>query len=221
MHWRLRTPYPHARSGGIQGARDGRHHPFANEVHGLLASLKTAASQTVYSRPGPEDRLGHQYDFEGRVDISLLQRLGAPLEADFYVCGPTGFIDQLTSGLRLWGVPASRIHTEVFGPGASLTPGVVSSGHRTPHGPSGDPGAGPNVTFTRSGLVVPWSARFGSLLEFAEACDVPVKWSCRAGVCHTCESPLIEGRLRYSPEPLDQPARGNALICCSTPRFGD
>ncbi len=26
-----------------------------------------------------------------------------------------------------------------------------------------------------------------SLLELAEACDVPVRWSCRAGVCHNCE----------------------------------
>jgi ferredoxin len=66
-------------------------------------------------------------------------------------------------------------------------------------------------------LAVPWDSSFKSLLEFAEACDVPAKWSCRTGVCHMCECGLLSGKLQYSPEPLDQPATGNALICCSTP----
>ena len=74
------------------------------------------------------------------------------------------------------------------------------------------------VTFLRSGLAVPWDSRFGSLLELAEACAVPVRWACRSGVCHNCESGLIEGELAYAPEPLDPPAEGNALICCSTPK---
>jgi ferredoxin len=55
------------------------------------------------------------------------------------------------------------------------------------------------------------------LLEFAEACDVPVKWACRSGVCHTCECALIGGRVNYQPDPLDAPAEGNVLICCSRP----
>ena len=62
-----------------------------------------------------------------------------------------------------------------------------------------------------------WDARFNSLLELAEACSVPVRWSCRTGVCHNCESGLIDGRLRYSPEPIDPSAEGIALICCSSP----
>jgi ferredoxin len=77
---------------------------------------------------------------------------------------------------------------------------------------------GPLVTFLRSGLTVPWDSRFGSLLELAEACAVPVRWSCRSGVCHNCESGLIEGELAYAPEPLDPPAEGNALICCAMPQ---
>jgi len=64
---------------------------------------------------------------------------------------------------------------------------------------------------------VPWDSRFKSILELAEACDVPVRWSCRTGVCHTCECGILDGRLQYAPEPLDRPALGNALICCSTP----
>jgi ferredoxin len=46
---------------------------------------------------------------------------------------------------------------------------------------------------------------------------VPVRWSCRTGVCHTCESALIGGAVSYQPEPLELPAQGNVLICCSQP----
>ncbi len=201
----------------IRGARDGRHDSFANEARKLLRSLKSGNSRSIYSRPGADDQLGQQYDGKGRLDLPLLQQLRVPRSADFYLCGPTGFLADLTSGLKFWGVAAPRIHTEVFGPGPSLTPGVVSTEHLPAHPPSGEPGTGPNVTFTRSGLVVPWHARFNNLLELAEACAVPVRWSCRSGVCHNCECPLIDGQLRYAPEPLDPPADGNALICCSTP----
>jgi ferredoxin len=63
-----------------------------------------------------------------------------------------------------------------------------------------------------------WDSRFGSLLELAEACDVPVRWSCRSGVCHNCECGIVDGELLYSPDPIDPPGAGLALICCSTPR---
>jgi ferredoxin len=55
------------------------------------------------------------------------------------------------------------------------------------------------------------------LLELAEACDVPVRWACRTGVCHTCESGLVAGKVGYHPDPIDAPADGNLLICCSQP----
>ena len=99
-----------------------------------------------------------------------------------------------------------------------MTPGISSAAPTLPHLPEGPQGAGPVVTFLRSGLAVPWDRRFASLLELAEACAVPVRWACRSGVCHNCESPLIEGDLAYAPEPLDPPAEGNALICCATPK---
>ncbi len=53
--------------------------------------------------------------------------------------------------------------------------------------------------------------------EFAEACDVPARWSCRTGVCHNCETALLSGSVCYDPAPLDLPAEGNVLICCAQP----
>ena len=58
---------------------------------------------------------------------------------------------------------------------------------------------------------VRWDEAFASILELAEASDVPVRWSCRTGVCHTCETGLVEGTVAYDPEPLEAPGGGNVL----------
>jgi ferredoxin-NADP reductase/MOSC domain-containing protein YiiM len=199
------------------GARNGQEHPFAAEARTLLNRLPHSHAFVVYSRPEEADRQGRDYDASGHLDLSSLQRLQVPKEADFYLCGPTAFLSSLTAELKSWGVSASSIHSETFGAESSITPGIASTTSVPPHPPSGSAGIGPKVSFTRSGLTVPWSSQYGSFLEFAEACDVPVRWSCRTGVCHMCESGLIDGRISYAPEPLDLPAEGNILICCSSP----
>jgi ferredoxin len=73
------------------------------------------------------------------------------------------------------------------------------------------------VSFARSGLAVRWNPSMHSLLDLAEACDVPARWSCRTGVCHTCETGLISGLVTYQPNPIDGAADGNVLLCCSQP----
>jgi ferredoxin-NADP reductase/MOSC domain-containing protein YiiM len=202
----------------LYGARNRNDHPFAQESRGLLEVLASSRTYIAYSRPGPEDRLQQDYDSPGRLSLPILDQLGVPRNADFYLCGPPSFLGSLTAGLKAWGVAATRIHTEIFGPDESITPGIAASSRPSPHPPSGTGGHGPQVSFTRSGLTVPWDSDFQSLLELAEACDVSVKWSCRTGVCHTCECALIGGVVDYLPDPLDPPADGNVLICCSQPR---
>jgi len=115
-------------------------------------------------------------------------------------------------------VAPERIHVEIFNGSESMTPGVVGQPTRSPHLPKDDAKTGPLVTFARSGIAAHWKASaYQSILALAEACDVPVRWSCRTGVCHSCESGLVSGAVVYGPEPLDQPADGNLLICCSQP----
>lgn len=194
-------------------ARDGAHHPFAEQVRILMARLDNGRSCVAFSRAEVSQRLGIDYDIDGRLDVDMLFNHGAPLNADFYLCGPSVFMASISTGLKNVGVLATRIHSEAFGPVVAAVPGTDAV---PPHRPSVE-GSEPKVTFTRSGLVVGWDASYGSLLELAEACSVPVRWSCRSGVCHNCESGLVEGELRYDPEPVDPPAEGLALICCSTP----
>ena len=200
------------------GARERKDHPFAQESLDLVKALAHSRRYIQYSRPGLDDRQGSDYDAPGRLGVKTLEQLEVPRKANFYLCGPSAFLDELTKGLTSWGVAAGHIHTEVFGPGKSSTPGVVDTPHRGPHAPASSHAQGLRVSFARSSLVVNWDAAFQNILELAEACDVPVKWSCRTGVCHSCESGLIAGTVSYNPMPLDPPADGNLLICCSQPR---
>ena len=114
---------------------------------------------------------------------------------------------EMKEALGVCGVAPAQIHIEIFNGGESMTPGVVSAPARAPHPPQDDAETGPLVSFARSGVAAHWKASaYGSLLELAETCDVPVRWSCRTGVCHNCESGLISGIVAYGPEPLDKPA---------------
>ena len=201
----------------LYGARNAAGHPFAREARELAAALPRVRSFIAYSSPAPQDRLGSDYDIPGRLSLKMLQQLELPRQADFYLCGPPAFLRSFTQDLTNWGVAGGRVHQEIFGPEEAVTPGIAKAPPRLPHPPAGAPGPGPAVSFARSGLEVPWSPAFHSLLEFAEACGVTVKWSCRTGVCHMCECGLIGGSVRYDPAPLDPPAEGNVLICCSLP----
>jgi ferredoxin len=115
-------------------------------------------------------------------------------------------------------VTPEQIHVELFNGSESMAPGVVGASTRAPHLPASDNNTGFLVSFARSGIAAHWNATaYQSILELAEACDVPVRWSCRSGVCHNCESGLVSGAVVYRPEPLEKSAEGNVLICCSQP----
>jgi ferredoxin-NADP reductase/MOSC domain-containing protein YiiM len=201
----------------LYGARNGHEHPFVEETRGLLKTLAHAHSHVCYSAPTPDDHLAVDFDAPGRLDAQALAKLGLPLNGDFYICGPSTFMTAVTSGLQALGVKPGHIHTEMFGAGPSVTPGIAASSRKPPHLPEGPQGTGPMVSFTRSGVNVRWGPAFNSLLELAEACDVPARWSCRTGVCHMCETGLVAGAVGYRPDPVDAPADGNVLICCSRP----
>ncbi|HEX2454197.1 MAG TPA: MOSC and FAD-binding oxidoreductase domain-containing protein [Vicinamibacterales bacterium] len=202
----------------LHGARDRQHHPFAAEVRRLMLALPHGRSYVCYSRPGSHDTMTEDFDATGRLSRSVFDEVGVPREADVYVCGPTRFMAEMKESLATVGVTPERIHVELFNGSESMTPGVVSVAPRSPHLPTDDADTGPLVSFARSGIAAHWKASsYQSILELAEACDVPVRWSCRTGVCHNCESGLVSGAVVYGPEPLDQPADGNLLVCCSQP----
>jgi ferredoxin-NADP reductase len=202
----------------VHAARDGQHHPFVGEVRRLMLALPRSRSYVCYSRPESRDKLGEDFNATGHVSRAVFDQVGFPRQADVYLCGPTRFMSDIKEVLVTLGVAPQRIHVEIFNGSESITPGVVHVATRAPHLPNDDANTGPLVTFARSGIAAHWNAStYQSILELAEACDVPVRWSCRTGVCHTCESGLVSGAVVHEPEPLDKPANGNLLVCCSQP----
>jgi ferredoxin-NADP reductase/MOSC domain-containing protein YiiM/ferredoxin len=202
----------------LHTARDGQHHPFASEVRRLMPDLANGRSYICYTKPDSNDKTGDSFNATGHFSQALLHELVLPVGADIYLCGPNRFMADMKAAFTALGVAPEQIHIEIFNGGESMTPGVVGATARVPHPPTNDAGTGPLVSFARSGIAAHWDAsRYESILELAEACDVPVRWACRTGVCHNCESGLVSGAVAYKPEPLDKPADGNLLVCCSQP----
>ena len=210
----------------LHAARSPSEHAFRDEAQRLLDLLPGSRAYVFYSRAAPADGTdgeppGSLHVVQGRrMDASALEDVDVPADADVYVCGPTGFMTDLRAYLTDHGIPPERVHVELFGALDPINPGVVGAVTRRPHPPPGHSLAEAmyQVTFTRSGLEVDWAPDRGTLLELAEACDVPTRWACRTGVCHTCVTPVVSGDVEYVVPPLEPPAPGEALLCCSRPR---
>jgi ferredoxin-NADP reductase/MOSC domain-containing protein YiiM len=189
----------------IHTAREPGQRPFADESHRLVDALPDGREHIFYTARGD------------RLTRAALDGLKVPANATAYVCGPASFMTDMRDALTGLGLDAGRVHFELFGALPPINPGLTGVVHRDPHPPSGPPGTGPLVTFVRSGLSVRWPENSRSLLDLAEGCDVQTRWSCRTGVCHTCVTPVLAGGVDYAPEPLERPAVGEVLICCSRP----
>jgi len=187
----------------IHCARGPDEHPLAAEARELLGSLPNTHEYICYTATA------------GRLTKDKLVDLDLPVDATAYICGPTGFMADMRDALTALGIDPAGIRTELFGALPPTNPGITDQTTRPPHQPPGPPGNGPLVTFARSGVSTPF--RDGSLLELAEKCDVPTRWSCRTGVCHNCITPLLSGEVTYSPTPLEPPPEGQTLVCCARP----
>ena len=201
----------------VHGARDRAAHAFGDEVDGLLAALPHAHRVVSFSRPGPGETPGTDFDLTGRVSVQTMTDAAIPVDSDYYLCGPDAFMRSLSAGITARGTVPEHVAMELFGAAAVIAPPGLEGSCPAPHPPAGVPGTGPAVTFSRSGLTVPWEESHGNLLEFAEACDVPVSFGCRNGVCHYCESGLLDGEIRYVTEPLERPDETRVLVCCAQP----
>ncbi|MDV3123584.1 MOSC domain-containing protein [Mycobacterium sp. 21AC1] len=190
----------------VHTTRDPESLAFGDEVAALIGSLPHARQLIVYTKTS------------GRLDQQAITALGLPTDSAVYLCGPTLFMDDMRQALTAAGIESKQIHSELFGTLPPITPGIATTVHKHPHPPEGEAGTGPRVTFARSGLTANWSAGYGTILDFAEACDVPTRFSCRSGVCHTCLTPVLDGTTTYSQQPLEEPTGEAVLICCAIPR---
>ena len=190
----------------LHTSRNRETQAFATEVTTLIDSLPHARQQVFYTAT------------HGRMDRRSIEALGLPTDATAYLCGPTQFMTDIRDALTSIGFDPARIHSELFGALPPINPGIVGTGQRKPpHQPAGTPGSGPSITFSRSGLTVNWSQNYSNILDLAEACDVPTRFSCRSGVCHLCVTGVVAGTTTYVQSPLEPPEQGTVLICSAAP----
>ncbi len=200
----------------VHSARDRSEHAFGSEVTELLRMLPNSHRLISYSNPEADQNGSPDFDIVGRLSGTYLCQAGVPVDADYYLCGPDGFMKTLSAAIAAQGTPPEQVATELFGSrSAALPPGMTRG--PAPHQPNPDHGTGPTVSFTRSNLTVRWDPAHGNLLELAEACDVPASFGCRNGVCHACESEVLSGTVNYVTPPLDAPDDHRVLLCCAVP----
>jgi len=197
----------------LHTTRNADSHAFPDEVRRLIAALPNARQHVFYTAATQSAGIVTA----GRLDDRAIAALDLPRDATVYLCGPNRFMADMRDALTKAGIALARIRTETFGGLPPIHPGIVAGKQRPPHLPDGPAGMGAPVSFARSGITVNWSASYRNILELAEACDVPARFSCRSGVCHTCVTRVVAGTTRYDPPPLERPPEGTVLICCATP----
>jgi nitric oxide dioxygenase len=92
-------------------ARDAAHHPLQADIAAARATMPNLHVATFY-----ED-LGNAADgvMAGRMDIARLPQRDLE-QAEVWLCGPLKFMQAQWMALLNAGVPAPRLHREVFGP---------------------------------------------------------------------------------------------------------
>lgn len=211
----------------IHACDNGDVHALGDEVRALAASRSGIEAHVVYRFPTEADRAAKRHQAEGVITRELLQRLLSLDDYEFYLCGPPPFMQAVFRLVRSLGVARERIAYEFFGPATVLEPDEAlvkpaPAAVQAPSAPAGATAAAADgaitVTFRRSGRSANWVDGAESLLSFAESHGLAPEFSCRAGVCGTCKTGLVEGEVSYFEDPLDDPGAGQVLICCARPK---
>lgn len=210
----------------IHACDNGDVHAMGDEVRALVASRSGLAAHVVYRFPTEADRAAKSHQAEGVITRELLQRLLPLDDYEFYLCGPPPFMQAVFRLVRSLGVPKERIAYEFFGPATVLEPDaapaqpapVPATAQSVRAGATPAADGAITVTFRKSGLSAPWVDAAESLLSFAESHGLAPEFSCRAGVCGTCKTGLVEGEVSYFEDPLDDPGARQVLICCARPK---
>ncbi|MFF4616056.1 1,2-phenylacetyl-CoA epoxidase subunit PaaE [Nonomuraea jabiensis] len=206
--------HPRAQVSLLYGNRTSRTVMFAEE----LGDLK--------NRYGPRLQVVHALSreprdvelFSGRLDGDRLRRLLTelvPVEVfdHVWLCGPLAMIQQARDVLAGLGVPASRVHVELF---------YVDEPPPRPRRADGvAPGATSELTAVLDGLrTTSTVSRDVTLLDGAQAARADLPFACKGGVCGTCRAVVRAGevdmRRNYALEQAEVDA-GFVLTCQTFP----
>lgn len=208
----------------IHACENGAVHAFRDEVLTLASRRPGISVHFCYRNPDAEDHAKQVHHSRGLISRETLQGLLPLDDYDVYLCGPRPFMQANWRLLRNLGIAAKRIHYEFFGPATILEEDeedVTSAATPATPAPTaaaaGATESALTVHFLPSGARVAWNQNCHSLLELAEQAGLTPSFNCRAGLCNTCQVSLREGSVEYFEAPLDAPANGDILLCCTRP----
>lgn len=218
-------------------------HSFADEMRELVAQREGVQLYFCYRNPTEDDEQAGLHHVAGLITREQLQRWLPLDDYEFYLCGPSAFMQSNYGVLRSLGVARERIHYEFFGPATvlenTLAGDVAASVVQPETGPAVLGGGATasasapeslaavdeivtdvtqTVTFLPDGRQAQWHGDCPSLLDLAEETGLSPDFNCRAGLCNTCMCTLVSGEVDYFEEPLDPVPEGKVLLCCSRPR---
>lgn len=180
------------------------------------ATIFRAELDALAQRYGDRFEVVHHFDVdEGFVDADEVRAYvsGGP-ETDYYICGPTPFMDLVESTLMAGGVTADRIHIERFGPAteeATEPPeGTVAATGEAPAAPT-------QVTIELDGRTETGQHRPGTtILQTARSMGLSPPYSCEAGDCATCMAKLTDGAatMHNNNALFDDEVEGGWVLTC-------
>jgi nitric oxide dioxygenase len=105
----------------IHGVRRGRARAFKDHVLSLRKQDPSLRVTFFNSSPSEDEKQGENYHYAGRIDLLKLDKnehlfLDDP-STEYYVCGPTSFMEDMARSLKGFNVDPSRVHMELFGTG--------------------------------------------------------------------------------------------------------
>ena len=194
------------------GVRNSGDHAFKQVLADIAAAHPAFRLNVVYSSPGDDDLLAHDYQHGGHIDLALLRRTLPHGRHQFYVCGPPPMMQSLVPALREWGVRSDDIRFEAFGPASVRPTGPVSNE------PAAASSASIGVRFSRAGRTLIWDGQDANLLDFAERHGLAVDSGCRSGSCGSCQTRLMSGVVTYADKPDHDIPKGHCLLCVGKPQ---
>lgn len=103
----------------VHGCRNSSVHAMKEHVNSIAAERGNVRKAVFYEEIGHADQAGRDYDHAGRVDLLAIRDEVIVPDADYYLCGPAGFMRAQRAALTGLGVPDDRIHAEAFGSGGA------------------------------------------------------------------------------------------------------
>jgi ferredoxin-NADP reductase len=185
------------------------------------ATIFRAELDALAEQHGDRFEISHHFDVdEGFVDGDDVRPYasGGP-ETDYYVCGPTPFMDLVEATLKTGGVTTDRIHIERFGP-APEEPTEAPEEADAAAGGSSDaaaPAAATQVTIELDGRTTTGQHRSGTtILQTARSMGLSPPYSCEAGDCATCMAKLTDGAatMHANNALFDDEVEGGWVLTC-------